>query len=74
MESNGPDFKSGNKYAFRAAFGKPGNTNSPVWVAWMLVPFGMLTLMTFVVGKMLSHGLMMCKKFPVLPESIIAKC
>ena len=73
MDISVPDCRSGNKCAFLAALGNPGRDRSAVCVAFMLVPFGLRTLIPFAVGVMFSHGMLMCKKLSVLPESIIAK-
>jgi hypothetical protein len=62
----------GNRWAWRAAFERPGMFSSPVCVDRMICPFGRCTCRPCWTGWMLRQGLVMRRKLPVHPVSAIA--
>ena len=72
MERSGEDVSAVNRCALVASGGMPGRCISQVCVALMVVPLGMRTVMPLVIGFTFIQGLLMCRKWPVLPVSAIA--
>ena len=59
----------GKRCACRAAIGRCGRSSKAVCVDVIVAPFGSLTVIPCVVRFLLVHGLFICRKWPVHPES-----
>jgi hypothetical protein len=69
MESRALLFKDGKTWARRASRGRSGMSSSAVCVDLIIVPSESRTCSPFVVGTLLTHGLVALRKWPVQPES-----